>query len=95
MIDWLNLGANALWIIGLALGLAVFSYASWQASVNKEKLREAINQPGVQVGLHAAGILFCLGLAASSGALWEKAAWLVLGLLFLIQMIWTGRNKQD
>ena len=38
MIDWFNLAANSLWILGCAIALAVLSYASWQASLRREKI---------------------------------------------------------
>jgi hypothetical protein len=31
MIDWVDLGFNALWILGLAILLAAFSYQRWLA----------------------------------------------------------------
>jgi hypothetical protein len=87
MIDWLNLFANSLWILGLAAGLAGLSYASWLASVNGEKLRTALGRPGIQATFALGGALFSAGLALTSDKLWEIAAWGVLGVLFLVQFV--------
>jgi hypothetical protein len=87
MIDWLNLAANALWICALALALAVLSFASWEAKVGGERLRAVLSRPRWEFTLNLAGALFCLGLAATSDKIWERALWLVLAGLYLFQ-IW-------
>lgn len=86
MIDWGGLAANALWIIGCALGLGTLSYANWDASAHKEKLRARLKHPSYQVALNLAGFLFSLGLAATGTTL-EIVLWLILGALFLAQVI--------
>ena len=85
MIDWYNLAANALWIIGLAIALAVLSHASWQASQRHEKLRQQLAQPGYQIFLDLAAVLFCLGMAGTSRRIWEIILWAVLAVLFIAQ----------
>jgi hypothetical protein len=86
VIDWYNLAANALWIIALALALAVLSFASWEAKVSGERLRVALSRPRWEFTLNLAGALFCLGLAATSNRIWERALWLVLAGLYLFQI---------
>ncbi len=93
MIDWFNLVANSLWILGCALALATFSYASWQASLYNEKLRQRLGQPGIQRSLDASGILFCAGLAATSKNTLEIGLWVVLGVLFAVQLAFTFRRR--
>jgi hypothetical protein len=87
MIDWISVAANALWIAGLALALASFSYASWQASVARDRLRNHITQPGVQRALNLAGALFCAGQAATSDMLFTAVLWAILSGLFLILLL--------
>ncbi len=87
MIDWGGLAANTLWIIGCALGLGTLSYASWDASIHKEKLSARLKRPSYQVALNLAGLLFGLGLAATSSKPLEIALWLILSALFLAQVI--------
>jgi len=85
MIDWFNLAANALWIIGLAIALAVVSHASWQAALYHEKLRSRLAQPGYQMFFDLAAVLFCLGMAATSRRVWEIILWSGLAVLFIVQ----------
>ncbi len=87
MIDWLNLFANSLWILGLALALATFSFASWQASLNHEKLRVQFDRANIMNAFNLAGIFFCAGLAATSRRWWEIAIWIVLSVAFAVQIV--------
>jgi len=86
VIDWYNLAANALWIIALALALAVLSFGTWEARVGGERLRVTLSRPRWEFTLNLAGALFCLGLAATSDRIWERALWLVLAGLYLFQI---------
>lgn len=86
MIDWANLAANSLWILGCTLALATLSYASWEASVYKDKFTARLKKPAIQISLNLAGILFCAGLAATSSKTYEIILWSVLALLFLLQV---------
>lgn len=85
MIDWAMVGANTLWILGLALGLATLSYASWDAWASHETFRQRLGKPVPQGVLALAGFLFCLGLAATTKVIWQVGVWLVLAVLFLWQ----------
>ena len=87
MIDWHNLAANSLWIVALAIGLATLSYASWAASLRDAKLKIVLNERPYQGFFNLAGLLFSLGLAATSTRWWEMLLWLILALLFLWQTI--------
>ncbi len=91
MIDWINLASNALWILGLALGLAALSYASWAASLQAVPLRRQLQQLPYQRLFALAGALFCLGLAATAAAAWETVVWALLALAFLVQLALTWR----
>ena len=86
MINWLNLLANTFWILGCALALATLSYASWQASDKKEKMRVVLSSPAYKISLYAAGALFSIGLAATSNRIWEISLWIILAILFAVQI---------
>ena len=86
MIDWFNLIANSLWILGCAIALATVSYASWEASTFQQKFRERLRKIQFQVALNLAGFLFCLGLAGTSQPVWQIVLWLVMAILFLVQI---------
>jgi len=97
MIDWYNVFANFLWILALSLALATLSFARWEAHMRGEKLKDELNQDRWQLPLNSAGILFCTGLAATSTVLWERILWLILGILFLVQVgaIILNRRKSE
>lgn len=90
MIDWYGVFRNALWVVGLAVALAAFSYTEWWRHLQtpRQSLRQALSGPGFQVTFSLGMVLFCTGLALSSKRWWEIAAWAVLGVLFA----WQGIN---
>ncbi len=83
MINWGNLAANAAWIVGCAIALAALSYASYEAAESGEKFSVRLQQRGDQIVLGLAGLLFCLGLAATSGNNLLAIVWLALAVTFL------------
>ena len=85
MIDWFDLAANATWIFGCALALAVVSYANYDAHVRAERLRTTLSHPRARVKLNLAGVLVCLGIAGAFQSIWETALWLLLVLVFAAQ----------
>jgi hypothetical protein len=92
MINWFNLGANALWVIGCAVVLATLSYASWEASLSRQKLAERLKQHSALLALNLGGLLICLGAALTRDLWWWIVLWGLLGLAFLIQVILILRN---
>jgi hypothetical protein len=87
MIDWFNVAGNGLWILGCAIGLAALSYASWEASLSGERFTARLRRPGIMAFLYLAGLLFSLGLAATSGRTLETILWLALGAGFGVQLV--------
>ncbi len=92
-VDWLGLVTNAVWLIGLAVGLATFSYADWKAHASGRRLREALNERRVSAALWSGGTLFCVGLALAGGQWWERLAWGVLALGAAAQSWQAGRER--
>lgn len=86
MIDWYNLVVNAFWILGCAIALAAVAYASWEASALQDKFRIRLGQPHIQIFLNIGGLLFSLGLAGTSGVIWQQVLWILLALGFAIQI---------
>lgn len=84
-IDWFGVFSNGLWILGLAVALAAFSYADWRRRLNDPRLtlRQALGQPTFQAAWSLGLLLFCAGLAMTSDAQWQTVAWTVLALVFL------------
>jgi hypothetical protein len=98
MIDWYGVFRNALWIAGLAVILAAVSYADWRRGFQspKGRMRAALGRPGFLAAFSIGMVLFCTGLALSSNAWWEIAAWALLGLLFAWQGVvawWRSRHS--
>lgn len=86
MIDWFNLGANALWVIGCAVVLATLSYANWEAGLFRQKFAERLKQHSTLLVLNLGGLLICLGAALTRQEWWWIVLWGLLGLAFLIQV---------
>lgn len=86
MIDWPDLAANAMWVLGGALALAALSYAYWQAGAHGEQLRVALARPRLRIALDLAGVLVCLGLGLASRPVLEILLWLALAALFSLQL---------
>ena len=88
MVTWWHSFHSSLWILGLALILAVLSVAEYQASSERVGLAE----PGRQVLLLTGVSLFCLGLLLGAGTWWERAIWGLLALLTAWQTLRLGRR---
>ena len=98
MIDWPLVLSSAVWIGGAALALATFSYASWSASVQGERLRVVLQRPAYQLLLLAAACLICVGLGLTVPSGLETVLWLILAVISaaVFISIWrkTRRNRR-
>jgi len=96
MIDWLNVAYNSLWISGCAVALAAFSYASWAASMRQGRLSHELRRPAYGMAFGLAGWLFCLGLAGTASATWERSLWLILAMgCFVLILAGYRQNKSN
>lgn len=93
LIDWSALAANSLWIVGLALVLAVLSFACFEARIAHTHLGTILKQPRFDITLNLGGILFCSGLAANSNQLFERILWIILAVLFLLSILLGFRKR--
>jgi hypothetical protein len=84
MIDWANLGANALWILGCAIALATLSYANWQAAIHEAKIAAWLTLPGYMRALAFAGIFFCAGQVFLAEALVPRLLFALLCVMFVV-----------
>ena len=91
MVDWLGVATNSVWILGLALVLAVLSYADWSAHMTRQRLREVLGQAAFRVTLWSGLTLFCVGVALSGGRWWERALWGVLAVMAAVE-VWRARR---
>ncbi len=86
MIDWLNLLYNSIWIIAMALALAVVSIAYFQSQQRGEKIMALLIKPKNSLPLNVSGVLFCLGMALTADRWWEIGLWILLLGLFCYQI---------
>lgn len=92
MIDIWTVLANALWILGLATLLAVWSMASYAASQAHRSIWVLLEEPGYARGVTGGWVLFCAGLAATESRLWARVLWVGLGIAFIVERVWHERN---
>jgi hypothetical protein len=85
LIDWRLVGFSALWLSGLSVILAAFSFGDFTASQQHVRTREVLGWPGYQATFNVGLVLFCLGLIGSAHALWEQLLWAVLAVAFAYQ----------
>ena len=95
MIDWYNLVMNSFWILGCAIALATLSYASWEASLLKEKFLNRLRESKYQITLNLAGLLFCIGLAGTTDVVWQQILWGLLGLGFVLQIAMEYKRNRE
>jgi len=88
LIDWVNLGVNSLWILGLAVFLASASLASWEATRRGERFLVVLDSTGYVVAISLGLGLFCVSLAICSPRAWERWLWVFLGTGLGAQAIW-------
>jgi len=96
---------DVIWILGLSGVLATISYVSWYKSHKGWKWGYAFSVPRSLIPLCLSLEIFCIGMALNgllpqqSVPIWESAAWSILALLFVIQIIIYGlagrRNGWD
>lgn len=97
MIDWVNVGLNALWILGLSIILAAFSYHHWLAAETSRRLRDVLAQPSWKLPFSLGMVLTCVGVGYGlADRWWEKTIWTALALSYAWQLVTVlrhGRNR--
>ena len=73
--------------MALSLALAVLSYTRWESKHQAIKFKELINQPAKQTWLNISGALFSAGLATTADKTWEQILWIIMIILFLVQIV--------
>jgi hypothetical protein len=91
MVDWLGVATNSVWILGLALVLAVLSYADWSAYTTRQRLRVVLGRAAFRMALWSGLTLFCAGVALSGGRWWERILWGVLAAKAVAE-VWRARH---
>ncbi len=82
MINWWGLSSNSIWIIAIALILAVVSIAYYQSQREGKKISTVLKSQNYSLILNISAALFCLGMASTLKKWWEIVVWLVLMGIF-------------
>jgi hypothetical protein len=91
MIDWYFVFSNSLWIFGLSVVLAAFSYHHWLAGERGRRLRQQFREPGWILPFAAGMFLTSVGLGMlESARWWERIIWLALAVSFAWLGWWDG-----
>ena len=76
LIDWWNVFFNSLWILGLAIVLAAFSYHDWLARETGRRWREVFKEPSWKLWFAVGMFLTCAGFGLGVAARWwERGLW--------------------
>lgn len=92
VIDWFSVLINSLWILGLAILLASFSYQYWAAAEAKRPLRTQLNTPAFLKTFWLSFAFIGAGLVGTSQAWWETGIWTFFTLLSLFYLFTLGRE---
>ena len=93
LIKWVEVGINALWVLGAAGVLASFSYTSWWVHERGIPLRQALGKPVFQFPFSLSMALTCLGLVFCTRSRLEGTLGLILTILFTLQAHKAWRGK--
>jgi len=94
LIDWPAVVRNALWIVGLSIVLAAWSYLSWLAARRGVRVWRAIDWPMFAAPASAGLALFAASLAWGATRAWERILWIFLAAAFLAQMVQALRQAR-
>lgn len=87
MIDWWLVSSSALWILGLSVLLAAFSYHYWLAQETGGRLRDQFKTGAWTLSCSLGMTLVSVGLAAGLHATWwERLFWGALAVSFAWQL---------
>lgn len=94
MTNWWTLPGSMLWILGLAVDLAVLSVANYAALRHRVRLRQKLGEAGFSLPLALGTGLFCLGLMLHSQTLWVRILWGGLAAAFGVQVLWIWWRRE-
>lgn len=83
MIDWYFVFTHSLWILGLSIALAAFSYHDWLRKEFRRPLRQQLREPSCRFPLNIGFLLVAVALTLlESSRWWERALWFLVGCSF-------------
>jgi hypothetical protein len=88
LIDWWMVATNGLWILGLSIVLAAFSYHDWLARETGRRRRDLFKERSWRLPWVSGMFLACVGWGlAQDTRLWGKSFWFALATMFGWQMV--------
>jgi len=94
LIDWPSVFRNALWILGLSIVLAAWSYVSWLAAQRRVRTWRALGWPVFTVPASTGLAIFAVSLAWGATRAWERVLWIILAVAFLAQAAQSWREAR-
>ncbi|MGC9522073.1 MAG: hypothetical protein ACP5HG_09350 [Anaerolineae bacterium] len=78
---------NGLWILGLAVLLATWSWARYAAYEDHVKTKEKLNEFTYALILDVGLALFIAGMALTEDRWWARLLWVALGLVVIVHAV--------
>lgn len=92
MIDWGWVAANGVWLVGLALLLAAFSFHSYTGTLERLVWRTAWARFSSSDWSRLGALPFCAGMGLTAGSWPERALWTLLCLYILCEWVYAWRR---
>lgn len=87
---------NGLWILGLSLLLAIWSYARYVAHETGVRTRDVLGAAKWAALVDAGLLLFVSGMATTETRVWARVLWVLLGASILVpRAIGALRTHED
>ena len=98
LIDLPRLIFNTLWVLGFSIIAAALSLTQFEGKQLGIPLRQMMKSNSFQLPLWIALTLVTIGFAGNASQWWERAVWIVLTLLNLLQLYFAAaysRSAED
>jgi hypothetical protein len=92
MIDLWYVASHALWIFGLAVLLAAWSFGYYEAQQVGEPVLTFLTQPNYALAITLGLVLFFAGLAATDVRPWARVVWGVMGVAAIAFLIYRRKT---
>lgn len=89
MINFWQVAAHFLWILGLAVLLATWSMGYYEAQAANQPLATLLKKRGYNLAMTAGLALVCAGAAATDDRWWARLVWAGLGVA---AVVWFARR---
>ena len=85
MLDLWDVFSNSLWILGLAVLLAVWSYGRYAAQTSGMRVRDKLNTLKYALVVNVGLFLFLCGMALTENRLFVRVLWILLAIAVLVE----------